>query len=56
MIMPIILKLMIPDIYSNYMNAFGSVVMIIIIFVNLIIIKKIEVIYRNQSIGEGGYR
>jgi pilus assembly protein TadC len=56
MIMPIILKLMIPDIYSNYMDSFGSIVMIIIIFVNLVIIKKIESIYRNQSIGEGGYR
>lgn len=55
MIMPIILKLMIPDIYSDYMSSFGSVVMIVIIFINLIIIKKIELIYRNQSIGEGGY-
>ncbi len=56
MVMPIILKLMIPDIYNNYMNSFGSVVMIVIIFINLVIIKKIESIYRNQSIGEGGYR
>lgn len=56
MVMPIILKLMIPDTYGNYMNSFGSIVMAMIIFVNLIIIKKMESIYRDQSIGEGGYR
>lgn len=56
MAMPIILKLMIPDIYLDYMKSFGSIVMAIIIGINLFIIKKTELIYRDQSIGEGGYK
>lgn len=56
MAMPIILKMMISDIYAGYMASFGSIVMAIIIGINLIIIKKTEAIYRDQSIGEGGYK
>ena len=54
--MPLILRAMIPDIYTNYMASFGSLVMIGVLVMNLFIIKKVETIYRDQSIGEGGYR
>lgn len=56
LVMPIILKLMIPDIYANYMASFGLVVMIGVLIMNGFVIKKVENIYRDQSIGEGGYR
>lgn len=56
LIMPIILKLMIPDIYADYMASFGLVVMIGVLIMNGFVIKKVENIYRDQSIGEGGYR
>lgn len=56
LIMPLILRAMIPDIYINYMASFGSAVMIGVLIMNLVIIKKVEIIYRDQSIGEGGYR
>ena len=56
MSMPIVLKLMIPTIYEDYMNSFGTILMIIIIIANLVIIKKIESVYRDDSVGEGGYK
>lgn len=56
MFMPIALKLMIPSIYMDYMNSFGTTIMIFIIIANLIIIKRIENVYRDDSIGEGGYK
>lgn len=56
LVMPLILRAMIPDIYSNFMSSFGSIVMIGIIVMNLFIIKKVEMIYRDQNIGEGGYK
>lgn len=52
--MPVILKMMIPTIYGAYMNSFGKWVMTVIFIINTGIIKKIEAIYRNQTIGEGG--
>ncbi|MFA6777409.1 MAG: hypothetical protein WCR80_03085 [Bacilli bacterium] len=55
LILPLILKAMIEDIYNNFMLSFGSIVMIIVLTINLIVIKKVETIYRDQSIGEGGY-
>ena len=54
--MPLILKAMIPDIYNDFMGSFGTIVMIGIIIMNLFVIKKVEMIYRDQSIGEGGYK
>ena len=54
--MPLILRAMIPDIYNNYMASFGSLIMIGVLLMNLFVIKKVETIYRDQSIGEGGYR
>jgi len=54
--MPLILRAMIPDIYNNYIASFGSLVMIGVLLINLFVIKKVETIYRDQSIGEGGYR
>lgn len=56
LIMPLILRAMIPDIYSEFMNSFGTIVMIIVLAINLFVIKKVETIYRDQNIGEGGYR
>ena len=56
LIMPVVLRLMISDIYVSYMASFGKYVLVILIALNLIIIKKVESIYRNQNIGEGGYR
>ena len=56
LLMPIILKLMIPDIYADLMTSFGSLVMGIIIAANLFIIKKVEGLYRDQSIGEEGVK
>lgn len=56
LIMPLILRAMIPDIYNNYMASFGSLIMIGVLLMNLFVIKKVETIYRDQSIGEGGYR
>lgn len=56
LIIPIILKMMILDIYNNFMTSFGSIVMIIVLMINLFVIKKVETIYRDQSIGEGGYK
>ena len=56
LVMPLILRWMIPDIYKEFMASFGSIVMIGVILMNLFIIKKVETIYRDQSIGEGGYK
>lgn len=56
LVMPLILKIMIPDIYNDFMGSFGTIVMIGIIIMNLFVIKKVEMIYRDQSIGEGGYK
>ena len=56
LVMPLILKAMIPDIYNDFMGSFGTIVMIGIIIMNLFVIKKVEMIYRDQSIGEGGYK
>lgn len=54
--MPLILKAMIPDIYHNFMSSFGSAIMIFVLIMNLFVIKKVELVYRDQFIGEGGYR
>lgn len=54
--MPLILRLMINDIYKDFMASFGTMMMIIVILINLVIIKKVEKIYRDQAIGEGGSR
>lgn len=56
MVLPVMLKYMIPDIYVGYMNSFGNYIMFGVIFVNMWVIKKIEGIYRNQDIGDGGGR
>lgn len=53
--MPLILKFMIPDIYHGFMDSFGLYVMSMILLINLFIIKKVELIFRNQEIGEKGY-
>ncbi len=54
MSMPFILKTMIPTIYFEFMKGFGNYVLSIIIIINLLVIKKVENIYRDQNIGEGG--
>ena len=56
LVMPLILRWMIPDIYSDFMGSFGTIVMIGVIVMNLLVIRKVETIYRDQSIGEGGYK
>lgn len=56
LIMPLILKAMIPDIYNDFMASFGSMIMIGVLLMNLFVIKKVEMIYRDQFIGERGYR
>ena len=48
--------MMIFDIYSDFMASFGSIVMIGVLLLNLFVINKVELIYRDQSIGEGGYK
>ncbi|MDD4375547.1 MAG: DUF4239 domain-containing protein [Clostridia bacterium] len=54
--MPIILKAMIPTIYTDFMETIGNVVMVgIIIIINLFIVNNVEKTYRDQNIGEGGY-
>lgn len=54
--MPIILKMTIPDIYINFMQSFGMIVMLAIFIFNLFIINKTEKVYADLSIGEEGYR
>lgn len=54
--MPLILRTMIPDIYLDFMNSFGKFILIGIFIVNILVIKKVESIYRDQTIGEGGSR
>lgn len=54
--MPLVLRAMIPDIYAEFMSSFGTIIMIIVLGINLFVIKKVETIYRDQNIGEGGYR
>ena len=56
LVMPIILRFMISDIYVDFMASFGKFVLIGLLIMNLFIIKKVERIYRDQNIGEGGYR
>lgn len=56
LIMPLILRSMILEIYTDFMASFGSLVMIGVLVMNLLVIKKVETIYRDQSIGEGGYK
>lgn len=56
LVLPILLKYMISDIYTEYMNAWGNYVMFAVIGLNLYIISKVEGIYRNQDIGDGGGR
>ena len=56
LVMPIILRFMISDIYVDFMASFGKFVLIGLLVMNLFIIKKVEKIYRDQNIGEGGYR
>lgn len=56
LVMPIILRLMISDIYVDFMASFGTIILIGVLALNLFIIKKVESIYRDQNIGEGGYR
>lgn len=56
MVLPIMLKYLIPDIYIGYMEDMGNYIMFGVILVNMYVIKKIEGIYRNQDIGDGGGR
>lgn len=56
LIMPIILRAMILEIYTDFMASFGSLIMVGVLVMNLLVIKKVETIYRDQSIGEGGYK
>ena len=56
MVLPIMLKYMIPDIYSGYMETMGNYIMFGVIIANMYVIKKVEGIYRNQDIGDGGGR
>lgn len=56
MVLPIMLKYMIPDIYSGYMETMGNYIMFGVIIANMYVIKKVESIYRNQDIGDGGGR
>jgi len=55
LVMPLILKFMIADIYHGFMDSFGLYVMSAILLINLFIIKKVELVFRNQEIGEKGY-
>lgn len=54
--MPILLKLTMTDVYLSFMNSFGTIVMIVIFIVDLFVIRKIEKVYADLSIGEEGYR
>jgi len=54
--MPILLKLTMTDVYLSFMNSFGTIVMIAIFLIDLFVIKKIEKVYADLSIGEEGYR
>ena len=56
MVLPVLLKYMIPDIYVGYMQDMGNYIMFGVIIVNMFVIKKVEGIYRNQDIGDGGGR
>lgn len=56
LVMPLILRAMISDIYNEFMASFGSFIMIGILLFDLFIVKKVEGIYRDQDLGEGGYR
>lgn len=56
LVLPVLLKYMIPEIYVQYMNEWGNFIMFGVIAVNLYIISKVEGIYRNQDIGDGGSR
>lgn len=56
MVLPVMLKYMIPDIYIGYMNDMGNYIMFGVIVVNMFVIRKVEGIYRNQDIGDGGGR
>jgi len=56
LLMPIILKVTLPDIYGSFMNSFGSIVTFIIMIINLLIINKVEKIYGDLSVGEEGYK
>lgn len=53
--MPLLLKRVIPDIYFNFINNWGGILLTIIIILNLFISKMVEEKYRDQNIGEGGY-
>lgn len=56
MVLPVMLKYMIPDIYIGYMTEMGNYIMFGVILVNMYVIRKVEEIYRNQDIGDGGAR
>lgn len=56
LVLPILLKYMISDIYRAYMQAWGNYVMFGVIAINLMVISKVEGLYRNQDIGDGGGR
>lgn len=56
LVLPILLKYMISDIYVEYMKSWGNYIMFVIIGINLFVISKVEGIYRNQDIGDGGSR
>lgn len=53
--MPILLNLSMTEIYTDFMNSFGNYVMSIIIAINLFVIYKVENIYSDLNISEGGY-
>lgn len=56
LVLPVLLKYMIPEIYVEYMTEWGNFIMFGVVAVNLYIISKVEGIYRNQDIGDGGSR
>lgn len=53
--MPVLLNFSMNELYNSFMSSFGNYVMSAIIFINLIIIYKVEKIYSDLNISEGGY-
>lgn len=53
--MPVLLNFSMNQLYNDFMNSFGNIVMSIIIFINLLVIYKVEQIYSDLNISEGGY-
>lgn len=53
--MPVLLNFSMNTLYISFMNSFGNYVMSVIIFINLFVIRKVEKIYSDLNISEGGY-